>query len=286
MSNTPSFGPSQQGGQQYNPGTGPRFQQQPGQQYSGQQYPGQQQPGQQYPGQQWQRPLSTPPKKKGKGRFVWGAVGIVAALVIISTVASGGGSPEAAPASSAPQTTATAAGEVKQTEPAAQTTAAETTAAETTAAETTAPKDVAPKTTAPKTTAPQPPAGAKLGTPVTSGDLEFTLSKFTCGVSVTSLGSKLEPQGQFCLVEVSVKNVGKKEALLSDGDISLVDANGLEYSASSETLFVEGVLMFETINPGNKVAGLVYYDVPQDVKPTTATIKSGWFTKTQTVTLS
>lgn len=273
MSNNGRFGPAQQGGQQF-PG------QQPGQQFPGQQHPGQQHPGQQFPGrpqgapqQQWQQPAPTPPKKKGKGRIVLAVVGIIAGLMVISSLVNGNDAPEAAPASTAPATTAAADVEVKQTQAAAETKAPATTAAATTAA---------PATTA----AQKEPAGAALGTPVTSGDLEFTLSTFKCGVSVSSLGSKVEPQGQFCVLEVTVKNVGKKEAFLSDGDITLVGANELEFSASSDTFFVEGVLMFETINPGNKVAGKVYYDVPQDVVPTTAQIKSGWFTKTQTVTLS
>lgn len=262
MSNNGVSGPAQQGGQQSNPGTGPRFQ------APGQQFPGQQFPGQQFPGQQFATP---PQKKKGKGKVVLAVVGVIAGLMVISSLVNGEDTPAAAPASTAAETTAAAA-EVQQTQ-AGQTTAP---AVETTAAETTA---------APATTAAQEPAGAKLGTPVTSGDLEFTLSTFSCGVSVNSLGAKLEPQGQFCLLEVSVKNVGKKEAMLSDGDITLVDAAGLEFSASSDTLFVDGVLMFEMINPGNTVTGKVYYDVPKGVAPTTAQVKSGWFTKTQTVSL-
>lgn len=277
MPNNASFGPSQQGGQQFNPGTGPRVQ--PPQQFPGQQFPGQQFPGQQFPGQQWpQAPM--PPKKKGKGRVVLAIVGGVAGLMVISALAGGGNAPQAtAPSSLA--STMPAAAEVKPT--AAATTAPATTAAPTTAAPTTAAPTTAPATTA----APeQKPVGARLGTPVVSGDVEFTLTNFRCGVQPTGLGQKIEPQGKFCVLDVGVKNVGKREAMISDSDITLVDGNGLEFSASSDTFFVEGVLMFETVNPGNKVSGKVYFDVPTDVTPTSAQVKSGWFTKTQTVTLA
>lgn len=266
MPNNASFGPSQQGGQQFNPGTGPRVH--PPQQFPGQQFPGQQMPGQQWP----QAPM--PPKKKGKGRVVLAIVGGVAGLMVISALAGGGNAPQAtAPSSLA--STMPAAAEVK---PTAATTAPATTAAPTTAAPTTAPATTA----APE----QKPAGARLGTPVVSGDVEFTLTNFRCGVQPTGLGQKIEPQGKFCVLDVGVKNVGKREAMISDSDITLVDGNGLEFSASSDTLFVEGVLMFETVNPGNKVSGKVYFDVPTDVTPTSAQVKSGWFTKTQTVTLA
>ena len=264
MANNSPFGPSQQGGQQFNPGTGPRIP--PGQQFPGQQFPGQQFPGQQFPGQQF----PPPQKKKGKGRVVLAVVGVIAGLMFISSLVGGGGdSSQVAPPSTAVKTAPDAA-EVKQTEP-----------EQTNAQQTTAPATTAPATTA----AEQKPAGATLGTPVVSGDVEFTLTNFRCGVQPTGLGQKIEPQGKFCVIDVSVKNVGKQEALISDSDITLVDAHGLEFSASSDTLFVDGVLMFETVNPGNKVSGKVYFDVPQDVTPTAAQVKSGWFTKTQTVTL-
>ena len=106
MPNNASFGPSQQGGQQFNPGTGPRVH--PPQQFPGQQFPGQQMPGQQWP----QAPM--PPKKKGKGRVVLAIVGGVAGLMVISALAGGGNAPQAtAPSSLA--STMPAAAEVEPT---------------------------------------------------------------------------------------------------------------------------------------------------------------------------
>lgn len=127
---------------------------------------------------------------------------------------------------------------------------------------------------------------ATLGTPVTSGDLEFTLTGFKCGVTVKDATGEVKPQGQFCEMTVSVKNVGKKEAMLSSDDIKLKDADDVEYSSTTETMFTDEAFVFEAINPGNTVKGKVYFDIPKDVEPIVATVSSGLFGEPVDVTLS
>ena len=126
---------------------------------------------------------------------------------------------------------------------------------------------------------------AALGSPVTSGDLEFTLTGFKCGVTVKDPTGTVKPQGQFCEMKVAVKNIGKSEALLSSDSVKLKDADDVEYSSSTETMFVEGTLLFEEINPGNTVKGKVYFDIPKDVEPTVAAVGGGLFDEPVAVNL-
>ncbi|MGJ6980357.1 FxLYD domain-containing protein [Aestuariimicrobium soli] len=74
-------------------------QQQPGQQFPGQQFQGQQFQGQPFQGQQFQQP---PKQRKPllKRWWVW-ALGVVALIVVIASVSSGGDQPTAAPAEGA-----------------------------------------------------------------------------------------------------------------------------------------------------------------------------------------
>jgi len=131
------------------------------------------------------------------------------------------------------------------------------------------------------------PDQPKLGQPVVAGDLEFTLASYKCGVTVKDLtGETLKPQGQFCKLEVAIKNVGKSEALLTDDAVKLLGAEGVEYSSSSDTWFVKDALKFETVNPGNTVKGVVYFDVPKDAAPSVAAVGGGFLTSAVEVSLT
>lgn len=136
-------------------------------------------------------------------------------------------------------------------------------------------------------TDPEAPALPALGDPVVVDDLEFTLTKFKCGVTVKDItDSKLKPQGQFCKVSVAVKNVGKSEEHLFDEAVKLLGDDENEFSPSSDTFFVKNALSWETINPGNTVKGVVYFDIPKDVEPKVAAVGGGLFSEPAEVALS
>ena len=126
----------------------------------------------------------------------------------------------------------------------------ETQANETTGSETTGKETTGSETTGKETK--EEPKTAKQGTPVKSGDVEFTLSGYKCGIDVTDqAGQAVEAQGQWCRLDFSLKNVGKKQVTLTDDQIKLLDSEGVEYSTSSETFFVKDVIFLQEINPGN-----------------------------------
>jgi len=125
---------------------------------------------------------------------------------------------------------------------------------------------------APKSTAPAaPPAPAPgLNAPVKDGKFEFTVSKVDCGKSQVGSNSLVKKaQGQFCLVSLSVKNIGNESQLLDASSQKAMDAQGRKFSADGTAgiyLGDEGNTFLNQINPGNAVQGQVVFDIPKDAK--------------------
>jgi hypothetical protein len=117
---------------------------------------------------------------------------------------------------------------------------------------------------------------AKIGQAARDGKFEFVVKGVKCGeTSVSAAGGYLSKtaQGQYCLVDISVKNIGDKQQLFLESDQKLLNANGVEYSAdSTATLYNSNNsdVFVSEINPGNTVEGTIVYDIPKDQTPATA----------------
>lgn len=226
------------------------------------QTPGHQQPASQQPYQQgpaypqvpnYQAMPPQKPKKPLWKRWWMVCLYIVVAIILVVKV-SGGGSGDAA----------------------------STVAADTGSAGATASTKAAPAQK--KAAAPAKKAG--IGTPVTSSDLTFTVSAFKCGVSVDDGFQDLTPQGQFCKLSVTIANGGKDQATVDDDQIKVKDTKGNEYGTSSDTITSDGSIFLKQINPGNKITGVAYYDVPKGTTPVTAEFKGSLFGSPAEVALS
>jgi Domain of unknown function (DUF4352) len=81
-----------------------------------------------------------------------------------------------------------------------------------------------------KPEASQPPT-VKIGEKVTDDSYQFTGTKVTCGVrQVGDQYANEKAQGQFCMVRMRVKNVGKDPITFSDENQALLDTKGRQYS--------------------------------------------------------
>lgn len=78
-----------------------------------------------------------------------------------------------------------------------------------------------------------------------------------------------EAQGQFVLLHLSVENIGDESQLFDGSSQYLFDSEGREHSSDGEAaLYVENSESFlNEINPGNKVEGIVVFDIPADAVP-------------------
>jgi hypothetical protein len=113
------------------------------------------------------------------------------------------------------------------------------------------------------------------------GKFEFTVTGIKCGVK--SVGPKefgTKAQGQFCLVDVTVKNIGKEAQIFDGSSQYAYDADGTEFSHSGDAAVYanEGNATFlEQINPGNQSKGKLVFDVPADAKITSVVLHDSPF---------
>jgi hypothetical protein len=129
-----------------------------------------------------------------------------------------------------------------------------------------------------------------IGDPVRDGKFEFTVTKLDC--SQKRVGSEFlnaEAQGKFCMVSVTVKNIGKEAQTFSGSSQKAYDAEGTEFSndTTAEIYANEGTPTFlQEINPGNGVKGKIIYDVPKSTKLTSLELHDSMFSGGVKVSLS
>lgn len=119
------------------------------------------------------------------------------------------------------------------------------------------------------------PSIAKIGQPARDGKFEFTVKSIECGKPSVGTNQYLTKtaQGQFCLLTVSVKNIGNDAQSLFSANQKLLNAQNQQYAADDvATTYAapEGSTWYSNINPGNSVEGVIVFDIPKDQTATTA----------------
>ena len=149
---------------------------------------------------------------------------------------------------------------------------------------------VAPKTSKamPRTASDKVDGAPGIGTPVTSGNLQFTVTKVVR--NQTRVGEDFmaeKAQGRFTLVYVTVRNVGGDSETFFDDDQKLKDAASKTYSPDStaELAMKNNDVWLSDINPGNAVDGVLVYDMPVGVEGTAIDFSGGLFDDAKTVQL-
>lgn len=117
---------------------------------------------------------------------------------------------------------------------------------------------------------------ASVGQPARDGKFEFVVNSMKCGETTVGTNQYLQAkaQGQFCRVNLSIKNIGTESQSMFADNQKLVDSTGKQYSySSSATIYAapdNNSTWYDEINPGNTVTGDILYDVPAGVTPVTA----------------
>lgn len=143
----------------------------------------------------------------------------------------------------------------------------------------------APSATSPSPEAPKAPG---IGTAVTSGPFEMTVTKVEPGVKVLGTDPiSTKPQGQFVVISMTVKNTDKKAEYFFSDSVKLLSADKVEYSVSTAASIYLGEesALFEQINPGNTLTGKMAFDIPVGVTPTMLQFSGGLFDKAVEVSL-
>jgi hypothetical protein len=124
-----------------------------------------------------------------------------------------------------------------------------------------------------------PKAEAKIGEPVKDGELRFVVNSVKCGATRVGdqyLGAKA--QGQFCMVNMKVKNISDGPTTFDGDNQTLINQKGQQFSADTEAMLYindENQTFLEEINPGNQVKGTLVFDIPKKSKPDKLLLKAG-----------
>ncbi|MEU6998988.1 DUF4352 domain-containing protein [Nonomuraea sp. NPDC046570] len=112
------------------------------------------------------------------------------------------------------------------------------------------------------------PEAPGIGSVVKDGEFSFKVTKLERKARVGGDFLNKDAQGVFLLVYVTVKNIGDEQQAFSSSAQKLY-AKGKEYEASAEAaIYLENSKsLYEEINPGNSVKGIVLFDVPKTLKP-------------------
>lgn len=133
------------------------------------------------------------------------------------------------------------------------------------------------------------PAVAAIGTPVRDGKFEFTVGGITCGLSEVGTAPLTKAaQGQFCLVDVTVKNIGDQAQMFFGSNQYAYNAAAQKYTADTEAAVYlpEANSLFVTVNPGNQLTGKVIFDIPAGATLTKIELHDSAFSGGVTVALS
>jgi hypothetical protein len=109
---------------------------------------------------------------------------------------------------------------------------------------------------------------AGIGEAAVDGDFSFTVTDVECGI--TNVGNDTfgaEAQGQFCLISLSIENIGDEAQTMFADNQKLFDTEGREFSADTGAmLYLENGsdAWVSEINPGNSLEGQLLFDVPKD----------------------
>ncbi|GAA3779064.1 hypothetical protein GCM10022225_78980 [Plantactinospora mayteni] len=109
-----------------------------------------------------------------------------------------------------------------------------------------------------------------LNQPARDGDLEFQVHEVRCGL--TEVGDPLVSQlaiGQFCVVDLAIRNLGAGPATFSDGLQTAYGPAGQRFGVDSSAGLLanaDQLGFLSEINPGNRVTGAVVYDIPPDAR--------------------
>lgn len=116
------------------------------------------------------------------------------------------------------------------------------------------------------------PKAAGMNTPVRDGKLEFTVTRVSCGSRTLGNDAVMrKAQGEYCLVGVTVKNLGDEAQIFAGGSQTALDAKNVAYSHDGSAEFTVNATtqaFLEQIDPEQSVKGTLVFDVPKGTELT------------------
>ena len=107
-----------------------------------------------------------------------------------------------------------------------------------------------------------------VGDPVRDGQFEFVVDAVDCGARSVGEGlGRKDAVDQFCLVAIRVENIGQEGRTFAGGQQYLFDEAGKRHDPDLDATIRrgDGRLLSTHLNPGQRLAGTLVYDVPEPV---------------------
>jgi hypothetical protein len=97
------------------------------------------------------------------------------------------------------------------------------------------------------------------------GPLLFAVDGVECGVEQLGLGFLARrPNGQFCLVTMTVRNTGGSARVLEDSYQYAYDSTGARHAADYlSRLYLPGETIWNPVGAGGSVQGRLVFDIPR-----------------------
>jgi hypothetical protein len=134
------------------------------------------------------------------------------------------------------------------------------------------------------------PARPGLGDAVRDGQFEFVVRSVSCGQATLDNGwLHAQAKGQYCVVELTVTNIGTEARNFGDGLQRATGPSGERYAADTGAGVVangSGQAIWDVINPGISVTAKIVYDIPPGAAITALELHDGALSRGATVTLS
>ena len=123
---------------------------------------------------------------------------------------------------------------------------------------------------------------AGLNQPANDGKFQFTVTSVQCNQPEVGSNQYLTKtaQGQYCLLNLSVKNIGNEAQTLDASNQYIFNSQGQKFSADSTASIYANPsdsTFLDSINPGNSVTGIFAFDLPKGVTPTYAILHDSAF---------
>ena len=129
-----------------------------------------------------------------------------------------------------------------------------------------------------------------LDTPVRDGKFEFVVTSFSCGhKQVGESFVNVKATGQFCIVSLSVKNIGKEGQSFADSFQKALGPDDKVYRAhtGAGVIVNEGTgSVWTTVNPGNSIKSKIVFDIPKKAEITSVELHDSPLSNGATVALT
>jgi hypothetical protein len=124
---------------------------------------------------------------------------------------------------------------------------------------------------------------------VSDGQFEFVVTAVTCGHESIGTLVKVKPsRGQYCIVDLTIKNTGSERQPFTDTLQRALDAQGAEFTADAGAGVVanNGLgTLWSVIEPGASMTGKIVYDLPKGSTIAKIELHHAIFSRGTTVTI-